>query len=95
MLHDGQADSDSGLTALVALFSNTRTDNFREATWSYIGGISGEIVNSAVRLTTSEMFWNLRFLTARGHIHENILLDKFLFFIRIDIFHTSCLKWYY
>ena len=70
-----------------------------EATWSYSGGISGEIVNSAgldqVRLTTSEMFWNLRFLTARGHIHENIFLDKLLFFIRIDIFHTSCLKWYY
>ena len=35
--------------------------------------------SSQVRLTTSEIIWHLRFLTARGHIHENILLDKFLY----------------
>ena len=43
--------------------------------------------SSQVRLATSEIFWNLRLLTARGR--ENILLDKFLLLIRIDIFHTK------
>ena len=75
-----------------------------EAIWSYMsGGISWEIVNSQsrsqVRLATSDIFWNLRLLTAPGHIHENILLDKFPFLIRIDIFHTkhgtNRSKWYY
>ena len=48
-----------------------------EATWSYSGGISGEIVRSSSQVH--------RLLTARGHIHENILLDKFLLLIRISM----------
>ena len=61
--------------------------------------LGGSWSSSQVRLTTSEIIWNLGLLTACGHIHENILLDKFLFFICMDIsctkHETNCLKWYY
>ena len=74
------------VSASISVSTSWMISLWSGAIWSHSSGISGEIVklsgsrsSSQVQLAMSEMFWNSRLLTARGHINENILLDRFLY----------------